>query len=102
MEKYITYESVDDKRGQVTKIIERPAEEQLEETGFYVEVSDFPVPDPPEGMISRLMVSLPENELYYDYVATPAPIDQQVEELRTRQDATEAAILAIMDVTTGA
>lgn len=73
MKKYITYEAIDDERGKVTKIIERPAKEQIEETGFYVDVSDLPTPEPPEGMLSVLMVRLPSNELYYDYEAALAP-----------------------------
>lgn len=80
MEKYVTYESVDAEHGQVTKIIERPAEEQREDTGFYVDLADFPLPEPPDGMLSVLMVRLPAQELYYDYVeAPPSPADQIAE-----------------------
>lgn len=76
MEKYITHED-----GRVTKIIERPSDEQLESGGFYVDEDAFPQPEPPEGFTSRLMVRLPERELYYDYVEVGRPLEVRLSAL---------------------
>ncbi|WP_051289784.1 hypothetical protein [Paenibacillus massiliensis] len=79
MDKYIVYEEIDKDRCKVTKIIERPTDEQLEELSFYIDASEIPVADPPKGMQGRLMIRLPERELYYDYESFPESKVEQLE-----------------------
>lgn len=77
---YVTYEKVSDKSGRVSEIIFMPTTADLAREGVSI---DAPITKPENvpGMVSRLMVNLETDDLYYDYY-TPETIETKVSGLQ--------------------
>lgn len=77
---YVIYDKVSDKSGQVREVIFIPTADDYKREGVSI---DKPMiqPENVPGMVSRLMVNLETDDLYYDYY-TPETIETKVSGLQ--------------------
>ncbi|NWL87032.1 hypothetical protein DMN77_05395 [Paenibacillus sp. 79R4] len=74
--KYITFSNIENGVGRVKAIIINPYEEQMEDTGIFVD--DIPVAESIEGFYPVLMARIETREPFYNYEVLSDPPIQEI------------------------
>lgn len=88
---YIIYKEVSETTGEVDGVIFIPSADDRAKTGRDIDNSAMVYPVNIPGMVSRLMINLETNELYYDYYV-PETVESKITELEKENGALRQAV----------